>query len=66
MAIALDGGSIVNPTIPLSVPSIVNRLIRIPAMAAATIELDGVEGLIGQLYIIFAGGNIERRYGTAE
>ena len=66
MAIALDGGSIVNPTTPLSVPSIVNRLIRIPAIAAATIELDGLEGLIGQLYIIFVGKSIERRYGAAE
>jgi hypothetical protein len=64
MAIALDGGSIVNPTMPLSVPRIVNRLIRIPAIAAATIELDGLEGLIGQLYIIFVGGRIERHRGA--
>jgi len=63
MAIALDGGTIVNPTIAPSVSSIVKRLISIPAIAAATTELDGLEGLIGQLYTISAGGRIERPTG---
>lgn len=66
MAVGLDEGIIVKPTIELSVPISVNMLTRIPTIAAATTELDGLEGLIGQLYTISVGGRIEEREGIPE
>ena len=53
IAVELVDGIIANPAMAPSVPRIINRLNRIPTMAAATTELDGPEGFMAQLYTIF-------------
>jgi hypothetical protein len=52
IAVVPVSGIMVKPAIAPTVPRMANRLMRMPRMAAATTELDGPEGSMGQLYII--------------